>query len=66
MKIKHKNIKCHSNSEKVVNRARAYGKKSENMWKGEREHMQKSGTLEKTLETGNKYKCRKCNMWKNN
>ena len=27
--------------------------------------MQKLGTLEKTLETGNKYKCGKCNMWKN-
>ena len=49
-----------------MNRVRAHGKKSENMWKGEWEHMQKSGTLEKTLETGNKYKCGKCNMWKNN
>ena len=33
-----------------MNRVRAHGKKSENMWKGEREHMQKSGTLEKHLK----------------
>ena len=26
----------------------------------------KLGTIEKILETRNKYKCRKCNMWKNN
>ena len=39
MKVKHKNIKCHSNSEKVVNRVRAHGKKGESMWKGKRECM---------------------------
>ena len=39
MKVSHKNIKCHSNSEKVVNRVRAHGKKGESMWKGKWEPM---------------------------
>ena len=50
MKIKHKDIRCHSNSEQVVNRVRAHGKKGESMWKGKWEHMQKLGTLEKHLK----------------
>ena len=39
MRINYKNIKCHSNLEKVVNRVRAHGKKSESMWKGKWERM---------------------------
>ena len=39
MKVSHKNIKCHSNLEKVVKRVRAHGKKGESMWKGRWEHM---------------------------
>ena len=64
MRISHKNIKCHSNLEGVVNRVKAYGKKGQSIWKGKWECMEKLGTIEKILETRNKYKCRKCNMWK--
>ena len=39
MKIKHKNIRCLSNSEKVVSSVRAHGKKSDSMWKGKQEYM---------------------------
>ena len=63
-RISHKNIKWHINSGKVVKRVRAHGKKGQSIWKGKWECMEESGTIEKLLETGNKYKCRKGNMCK--
>ena len=64
MRISHKNIKCHSNLEGIVKRVKAHGNKSQSIWKGKWECMEKLGTIEKLFETRNKYKCRKGNMWK--
>ena len=50
MRISHKNIKCHSNSEGVVNRVKAHGKKGQSIWKGKWECMEKLGTIEKYLK----------------
>ena len=50
MRISHKNIECHSNLERVMNRVIAHGKKGQSMWKGKQEYMEKSGTIEKYLK----------------
>ena len=61
MRVSHKNIKWHSGSEGIVKRVIAHGKKGQSSkW----ERMEESGTIEKLLETRNKYKCGKGNMWK--